>query len=154
MKLKTIFSLKSREGEEKIVRKFLLFPLYFDEEKVSRWLEVADVVYKIKKLNIGDHFSVYTWKWQKERYATDEDYRRLSFERQFDGMSIFLKGRSFIEGIQIFWMFIDCLFVAIILFNFEDFAKDSRSAIIPLFLVIKLIQCIVLALSRSRHDEV
>lgn len=77
MKFKTRYELKDREGEEKIIRKFLWFPTSFDDDKEGVWLDVADVVYKIKKIDVGDHYSVDKWVWRKERFATDEDYRTL-----------------------------------------------------------------------------
>lgn len=81
MKFKSKTFLKSREGEEKIKRVFLWLPTRFGDEPVARWLEMADVVYSINKVDMGDGFwSDYHWVWMKDRFPTDDDYRSLPFE--------------------------------------------------------------------------
>lgn len=81
MKLKSKSFLKSREGEEKIKRVFLWLPTRFGDEPTLRWLEMANVVYSIKKIDFGDGYcSDYHWVWTKDRFATDEDFRCLPFE--------------------------------------------------------------------------
>lgn len=143
MRLKTDYALKDREGEEKIVRKFLWFPLYFDKEKEKRWLEVADVVYQVKKVDIGDMCSVYVWKWRKERFATDEDYRSLSFIKSFDdGFDLF--ERTIRNPIT--WLLLDFMTILIVSWNL----KNAVAA----FLMLKIVQCITLAMFRDCSNEV
>ena len=77
MKLKTKFFLKAKLDDKKIIRKFLWFPTYFGEEKTCRWLEFADVVYRVVKIG---HDSP-SFRWRKVRFATDEDYKSLPFEK-------------------------------------------------------------------------
>ena len=67
MKLKSKSFLKSREGEEKIKRVFLWLPTRFGDEPIVRWLEMANVVYSIKKVDMGDgYWSNYHWIWVKD----------------------------------------------------------------------------------------
>lgn len=82
MKFKTRFALKDREGEEKVVRKFSLLPRSFGEDKERIWLETVDLVYRIKKIDVGgsDDWGNYAWKWVPIRFATDQDMRELPFE--------------------------------------------------------------------------
>lgn len=82
MKFKTRFALKDREGEEKIVRKFSLLPRSFGEDKERVWLETVDLVYRIKKIDVGgsDDWGNYAWKWVPIRFATDKDMQELPFE--------------------------------------------------------------------------
>lgn len=82
MKFKTRFALKDREGEEKIVRKFSLLPRSFGEDKDRVWLETVDIVYQIKKVDVGasGQWSSYTWKWVPVRFASDQDMQELPFE--------------------------------------------------------------------------
>jgi len=82
MKFKTRFVLKDREGEEKVVRKFSLLPRSFGEDKERVWLETVDLVYRIKKIDVGgsDDWGNYAWKWVPIRFATDKDMQELPFE--------------------------------------------------------------------------
>lgn len=82
MKFKTRFTLKDREGEEKIVRKFSLLPRSFGEDKERVWLETVDIVYQIKKVDTcsSEFSSTYVWKWIPIRFATDKDMQELPFE--------------------------------------------------------------------------
>ncbi len=91
MRFKTRFALKDRQGESKIVRKFLWIPTAFASEKESRWLEVADVVYTIKRVARGDWDTNNIWKWRKDRFATDKDYADLPFESSVDLEDVFEK---------------------------------------------------------------
>lgn len=82
MKLKSKCFLKKREGEEKIKRVFLWWPTRFNDEPITRWLEVADVVYSVQKIDKGfEWWTDFHWKWCKKRFATDNDYSNLPFER-------------------------------------------------------------------------
>lgn len=82
MKLKTGYELQSREGEEKIVNKFIWFPTCFDNDLEKIWLENVDVVYQIKKVDVGEYHREWKWKWLPERFATDEDRMNLPIENR------------------------------------------------------------------------
>lgn len=138
MKFKTTYALKDREGEEKIVRKFLWFPLYFGEEKEQYWLEIADVVYKIKKINVGEYFSKYRWKWRKDRFPTAEDYKKLPFEKPFDDVEDMIRERVTKPH---FWLFLDCLAFAVFFYN----VKSGVS----LLLLLKVMQAAFLSFFRE-----
>ena len=96
MKFKTRFALKDREGEEKVVRKFSLLPRSFGEDKERVWLETVDLVYRIKKIDVGgsDDWGNYAWKWVPIRFATDKDMQELPFydliERKFKNPNFWL----------------------------------------------------------------
>lgn len=131
MKFKTRFALKDREGEEKVVRKFSLLPRSFGEDKERVWLETVDIVYRIKKIDVGGscEWSSYTWKWVPIRFATDKDMQELPFEVHnsdlYDIMDQKVKS-------PIFWLCLDSLALAAVFF-------DIKSGI-TLFLTIKLFQ--------------
>ena len=66
------YQLKDREGEQRTVRKFLLWPRRFRTGN-WRWLEYADIVEEIVAVDIGGHFEwgKYKWVWV-EQYFADE----------------------------------------------------------------------------------
>lgn len=90
MKLKSKSFLKSREGEEKIKRVFLWLPTRFGDEPIVRWLEMANVVYSVKKIDIGEYWNDFRWVWVKDRFATDEDFRCLPSEEKSTDIIDFL----------------------------------------------------------------
>lgn len=90
MKLKSKSFLKSREGEEKIKRVFLWLPTRFGDEPIVRWLEMANVVYSVKKINKDEYWDDFHWVWVKDRFATDEDFRCLPSEEKSTDIIDFL----------------------------------------------------------------
>lgn len=70
MRGSTRFALQAREGEERVVRKFLLWPRGF-EAKEWRWLEWADLVEKVTKIDVGGsmQWGCYAWKWVEIGFA-------------------------------------------------------------------------------------
>lgn len=90
MKLKSKSFLKSREGEEKIKRVFLWLPTRFGDEPTLRWLEMADVVYSVKKIDKDEYWDDFHWVWVKDRFATDEDFRCLPSEEKSTDIIDFL----------------------------------------------------------------
>lgn len=141
MRLKTEYALIGREGEEKIVRKFLWSPLYFDKEKEKRWLETADVVYKIENVDIGEYFREEVPMWRKNRFATDEDYKSLPFEKTYEDWEdrcrkLFAKPS--------FWL---CLDIIVFLVISVDMANG-----IMLLLTLKMIQGFLLYIFYATKD--
>jgi len=66
------FTLKKRAGEKRIVRKFLLWPRSFKEEK-TRWLEWANIEEEIMQVDIGGsgEWGKYAWKWIEVKFTDD-----------------------------------------------------------------------------------
>ena len=144
MKFKTRFALKDREGEEKIVRKFSLLARSFGEDKERAWLETVDIVYQIKKVDVGaGEWSSCTWKWVPERFATDKDMQELPFEKTFDD------GYDMFEHIirdPYVWLVIDLATILII-------ASILKNTAISAFMMIKIIHVISLVMFGARSDE-
>lgn len=82
MRFNTRFFLKDREGEEKVVQKYALLPISFGDDKEWVWLELVNIVYRVKKIDVGgsDDWGNYAWKWVPIRFATDKDMQELPFE--------------------------------------------------------------------------
>ena len=119
MKLKSKSFLKSREGEEEIKRVFLWLPTRFGDEPIVRWLEMANVVYSIKKVDMGDgYWSNYHWIWVKDRFATDEDFRCLPSEGDTPSDLLDFLFESFGNGNK-FSLSLDILVVLLFLMNIE-----------------------------------
>jgi hypothetical protein len=64
MTFRNRYTLKDREGEKKITRKFLLWPRTFEEGK-TRWFEFAYIVEEVMKVDVGGscQWGVYAWQW-------------------------------------------------------------------------------------------
>lgn len=139
MKFKSRYFLKDREGEEKIVRKFLWLPTLFDLEKQSRWLETADIVYQIQKVDIGHLSVIISWRWVPVRFATDDDYQNLPFERK--------EPHDLIEPSSMWFIVADLLVISAILVS-----KDHK--LIVILLAIKLIQMILRLSKPGNRSEV
>jgi len=60
---KTKAYLKDREGEERVVRKFLLWPRRFGNEKLGRWMEYAWIREKVQLFH--DDYEGDAWKWHE-----------------------------------------------------------------------------------------
>jgi len=72
MKFKSRFALKSQEGKTRIVRKFLMLPRQFGDSE-WRWLETADILESIIKVDVGGSvYPVYAWKWCEVGFADEE----------------------------------------------------------------------------------
>ena len=73
MRFNSRYSLMSREGETRIHRKFLLMPRQFDEGK-WRWLEYADIIERVCKVDSGGSmvWGAWSWKWCEVRFADEE----------------------------------------------------------------------------------
>lgn len=133
MRLKSPYALQDREGSKKIVRKFLWLPLYFFDEKEKRWLETADIVYEVKKVDLGDLFKNYYWRWRKERFATEKDYQTLPFEKPYEDLWDMVAKRVSKPG---FWLIMDSLALLLVFFSMKDG--------VSLLLMIKVIQAFAL----------
>jgi hypothetical protein len=70
MRWKNDQAMKSREGEERTVRKFLLWPRSFGGVE-TRWLEYANIIECIARINIGDQCDEYRWIWMEDRFGPD-----------------------------------------------------------------------------------
>lgn len=65
MRFNNRFTLKSREGEQRIVKKFLFFPRNFGQS-VTRWLETANIIEEVQMVEIIGFLNIcntYSWKW-------------------------------------------------------------------------------------------
>lgn len=62
MRFNSGYALTDREGERRVVRKFLLCPRCFEYDKQWRWLEYADILEEVKH-------DGYTWKWVEIGFA-------------------------------------------------------------------------------------
>lgn len=72
MRFKSAYALKSDEGRVKVVRKFLLFPRQIGDSD-WRWLETADIVMRVDKVNASGSWDiVYGWKWREVGFADEE----------------------------------------------------------------------------------
>lgn len=145
MKFKTRFALKDREGEEKVVRKFSLLPRSFGEDKERVWLETVDIVYRIKKVDVGGlcEWSSYTWMWVPVRFASDQDKQELPFEKTFDD------GYNMFEHIirdPYVWIVIDMAIILII-------ASTLKNTAMMTFMMIKIIHAISLVMFGERSNE-
>lgn len=145
MKFKTRFALKDREGEEKVARKFSLLPRSFVEDKERVWFETVDIVYQIKKVDVGgsDDWGSYTWKWVPVRFATDKDKQELPFEKTFDD------GYDMFEHIirdPYVWIVIDMAIILII-------ASTLKDTVMSTFMMIKIIHAISLVMFGERSNE-
>lgn len=145
MKFKTRFALKDREGEEKVARKFSLLPRSFGKDKERVWLETVDIVYQIKKVDVGgsEFYSSYVWKWVPIRFATDKDKQELPFEKTFDD------GYDMFEHIirdPYVWIVIDMATILII-------ASTLKNTVMLTFMMIKIIHAISLVMFGERSNE-
>lgn len=138
MKFNTRFFLKDREGEEKVVRKFLWFPAAFNQDTKRRWLEYADVVYEVKKIDTGwsCEWSSYAWRWQATRFANDNDLKNLPIE----------KTESWMPSSSGWFMIADILGILIMMIS-----KNLDFGIVFL-LSVKISQTLVLMMERSRNE--
>ena len=73
MLIKSKYYLKEREGETRIRRKFLWWPRFFDSSFI-RWLEYADIIECIKKLDNGGsgEWGNYAWRWREVGFSYKE----------------------------------------------------------------------------------
>ena len=143
MKFKTRVFLKDREGEEKIVRKFSLLPRSFDDDKERVWLETVDIVYRIKKVDVGgtDGWGSYAWKWVPVRFATDQDRQELPFEVKNSDIYDLIERKFKSPN---FWLGLDTIALASAFF-------DVRTSI-TMFIAIKCVQFLNY-LSEVRNTE-
>lgn len=67
------FALKSREGERRARRKFLLLPRQFGEDVEWRWLEWADVTEEVCRRDVGGsgEWGCYEWRWCEVGFARE-----------------------------------------------------------------------------------
>lgn len=87
--------------------------------------------------------SNFVWKWRKDRFPTIEDYKKLPFEKPFDdGYDLFDK----IVINPLTWLILDFVTILIVSWNL----KNAVAA----FLILKIVQCISLAMFRDRSNEV
>lgn len=72
MRFHSKYALKPREGEERIVSKFLLWPRCF-EGRHTRWLERTDIVERVVKVDVGGsgEWGNYAWKWAEVGFASE-----------------------------------------------------------------------------------
>jgi len=74
MKWKSKEYLKDREGEERVVSKFLLFPRRLGG-KEWRWMERANILERVTKYDDGGHdtWGDYAWRWVEVVFVNTED---------------------------------------------------------------------------------
>jgi hypothetical protein len=71
MQWRSKFFLKDREGETRVVRKFLFFPRCFHNDPFWKWMVWADVVEQVRKVDIGGsgEWGNYAWRWCEIGFA-------------------------------------------------------------------------------------
>ena len=64
MKWPSRYALRDREGETRVVRKFLLWPRTFNSTH-TRWLVYANIIEVIQRIDIGGsgEWGSYKWSW-------------------------------------------------------------------------------------------
>ena len=69
---KRTFSVKSREGETRVIQKFLLCPRCYNDD--CRWLEFALMLERVERIDISDNddWSKYVWKWIEIGFANPD----------------------------------------------------------------------------------
>lgn len=74
MRLSSKYALKSREGETRVVRKFLIWPRTFESER-TRWMEYADITEEIMRVDVGGsmEWGNYAWKWVETGFASEPE---------------------------------------------------------------------------------
>lgn len=73
MRFKSRCALRQQEGQTRIVRKFLLFPRQFGGEEDWRWLEYANMLEMVCKIDVGSYdWPVYTWRWEEVGFSDEE----------------------------------------------------------------------------------
>jgi hypothetical protein len=72
VRFRSKFALKPREGEERVVNKFLLWPRCFGGRS-TRWLRRADIVERVVKVDVGGsgEWGNYAWKWVEVAFAKE-----------------------------------------------------------------------------------
>ena len=74
MQYKTRYALKTREGEERTARKFLLMPRSFGKGATGRWLCYADVVERVSRVDKTpgmDTGAYEAWQWCEVGFADE-----------------------------------------------------------------------------------
>jgi|PlaIllAssembly_1097288.scaffolds.fasta_scaffold00001_29 hypothetical protein len=145
MRFKTQYELKDREGEKKIVRKFLWFPCAFNDDKEHRWLETADVVYRVQRVYTFLNFVFSTgsgWKWRPIRFANHEDYQGMPLEKPYGDFEEMVEKRVAKPS---FWLILDSLALLVAFFDMKD--------AITLLLTIKVIQAFALSFPFSENKS-
>lgn len=71
MRFNSQYALKDREGEERVRRKFLLLPRQLGESKEWRWLEYANIIEQVRRVDVGGsmEWGRYTWVWLEVGFA-------------------------------------------------------------------------------------
>jgi len=72
MRYHSKYALKPREGEKRVVSKFLWLPRCF-EGRHTRWLERADIIEEVKKMDVGGsgEWGNYAWQWREVGFAEE-----------------------------------------------------------------------------------
>lgn len=70
MRFKNKFTLRPRLGEERVVRKFLLFPRRFNR-RFTRWLEYANIIEQVQQVDVGgsNEYGNYAYQWVEVGFA-------------------------------------------------------------------------------------
>lgn len=78
MRFRNKYSLKDREGEYRVRRKFLLWPRTFTSghkglQNETRWWEKTDIVERVIRMDVGGsgEWGNYAWKWCEVGFADD-----------------------------------------------------------------------------------
>ena len=71
MIFKSKFYLQDRLGEERVVRKFVLWPRHFGTDKRGKWMTFADIVEKVCEVDVGGsmEWGDYRYKWVEVAFA-------------------------------------------------------------------------------------
>jgi hypothetical protein len=75
MRWNSRYYLKDREGETRVVRKFLFWPRLLQKDKHWRWLEFANIKEQVLKVDIGGsgEWGTYAWEWREVAFVEDEN---------------------------------------------------------------------------------
>ena len=72
MRFPSRFALKEKEGEERILKKFLWLPRQFGEDTEYRWLETAWIRERVCRVNGGSfEWGIDEWKWCEVGFANE-----------------------------------------------------------------------------------
>lgn len=70
MLIRSRFYLRSREGEERVRRKFLWYPRHFGKDRYWVWLTWKLIRERVTKVDIGGSMTtVDAWKWREIGYV-------------------------------------------------------------------------------------
>lgn len=74
MRLSSKYALKDRQGETRVVRKFLIFPRTFESSR-TRWFEYASIVEEVLQIDVGGsmEWGNYAYRWREIGFASEPE---------------------------------------------------------------------------------